>query len=268
MKIKKVSEGVTKIKDTDSSFAFDFENDTPDDILDIATVQIKETSIGDNVYWFGYEFNSNIDSDTRTRFIHWIKGLYDEENRPKSAELYRFIDRPIAQLSKKVPFVSFDSIVYPRSGRSALVNSIIRVVLNYVDRDSKKLTFELVKNLPQYIDFDFDALKAACGDDTNKYNQKEKHVAQTLLPKIKNLDYFSIAENVKFSYRPYIKNFLKFENEIAEKAFTALNNPKVLVIDDINTSGSTITEIIRIIKKINPEAEIYIFTLIGKEFSI
>ena len=40
---------------------------------------------------------------------------------------------------------------------------------------------------------------------------------------------------------------------------------KILIVDDINTSGSTLTEILRIIKAINNQCEIYIFTLIGKE---
>lgn len=266
MKIKKFNEGVTKIE---NNFIFDFEHDTPDDILNIASVQIKETSIGDNVYWFGYEFNDNIDSDTRTRFIHWIKGLYtDKENRPSSAELYRFIDRPIAQLSKKVSFVTFNSIIYPRSNRSDLVKSIIRVVLNYIDRDSERLTFELVKSLPENIEFDLKAIRDVCGDDTHKYNQIEKHVAQSLLPKIKALSYFSIAETIRPKYRSYVKNFLNFETEETKKAFEALDKPKTLIIDDINTSGATITEMVRIIKKVNPSAEIYIFTLLGKDFSI
>ena len=139
---------------------------------------------------------------------------------------------------------------------------------NYIDHESSKLTIELVKSLPQNIDFDFDAIKAACGDNVNKYTQIEKYVAQSLLPKIKTLSYFSIAENIRPKYRPYVKNFLNFETEEAKKAFESLNHPKTLIIDDINTSGSTVAEIVRIIKKVNPSAEVYIFTLLGKDFSI
>lgn len=38
----------------------------------------------------------------------------------------------------------------------------------------------------------------------------------------------------------------------------------VLIVDDINTSGSTLNEVINQIHKINKDCKIYIFTLIGK----
>lgn len=62
--------------------------------------------------------------------------------------------------------------------------------------------------------------------------------------------------------------FLKFKNEESEKAFAALNNPNILVVDDINTSGATLNEIIRIAKKVNPQSKIFIFTILGKDLLI
>ena len=43
-----------------------------------------------------------------------------------------------------------------------------------------------------------------------------------------------------------------------------IQSDKILLVDDINTIGATLSEIIRIIRKINVEAEIYVFTLLGK----
>lgn len=36
-----------------------------------------------------------------------------------------------------------------------------------------------------------------------------------------------------------------------------------MIVDDINTSGSTLNEILRTVRKINHDCEIFIFTLIG-----
>lgn len=263
-----LNEGIYK-SDTDD-FMFDFDNDTPDDILNIASVQIQQSNIGSNVYWFGYQFNPDINSKTRTNFIAWIKGLYTDKNkRPASAELYRFIDRPIGQLDKIVPFVTFDSIIYPVSNRSDLVKSIIRVVHNYIDRDAAKLNFELVKSLPKNINFDYKALEMNFAGDKNRINQMSSYAKDILMPSIHELPYFSIAANVKnFKYKPYIRDFLEFETAEAQSTFEALSKPRTLIIDDINTSGSTLTEMVRIIKKVNPTAEVYIFTLLGKELDI
>ena len=43
-----------------------------------------------------------------------------------------------------------------------------------------------------------------------------------------------------------------------------IQSDKILLVDDINTIGATLSEIIRIIRNINVKAEIYVFTLFGK----
>lgn len=43
-----------------------------------------------------------------------------------------------------------------------------------------------------------------------------------------------------------------------------IQSDKILLVDDINTIGATLSEIIRIIRNINVKAEIYVFTLLGK----
>lgn len=81
---------------------------------------------------------------------------------------------------------------------------------------------------------------------------------------IHSLDYFSLADSVKVKYRRYIKNYLNID-ERSKEVIKSIQSGKILIVDDINTSGSTLNEIIRIIRKINNQCEIYIFTLICKE---
>lgn len=42
-----------------------------------------------------------------------------------------------------------------------------------------------------------------------------------------------------------------------------LKGNKILIVDDMNTSGSTLEEIVRILGTVNNNCEIYIYTLIG-----
>ena len=59
-----------------------------------------------------------------------------------------------------------------------------------------------------------------------------------------------------------IKN-LPIINNNHEKDLLIQSN-KILLVDDFNTTGATLSEIIRIIRNINVEAVIYVFTLLGK----
>lgn len=142
---------------------------------------------------------------------------------------------------------------------------IQRCVLNCIPRTKIK-SFELVKNIPANVNFDWELFDEHYDGEVGdtRYQQISKYVNNDLLPKIHSLDYFSIAENVKYKYRNYIMNFLTVPEE-TQDAFKALtNSDKVLIIDDINTSGATLREMIRVVKTLAPETTIYIFTLIGR----
>lgn len=263
--VRKLNE-IVKFNNETNSFSFDFNSKNLNDILLVSEAGVYKSSINDKIYWFGYKFNNIIDSKLRTKFINWIKGLVPD-NRPKSSELYQFIDGPISKLDKIKPIVEFNAFVFPRSNRSELVNRIIHVLLNYANRESSKMSFELIKNLPNDISFDFDSFKIEAKDD-HQIKQVFDYVNNELLPKIHSLDYFSIAQNVRPKYRRFIKNFLKFKDSDSKNAFMSLQSSDVLIVDDINTSGSTLNEVIRIIREVNPNINIYIFTLLGKELEV
>ena len=75
---------------------------------------------------------------------------------------------------------------------------------------------------------------------------------------------FSLRKYIKPTVlRNYVTNFYKIakNNDLIESAET------VLVVDDFGTTGTTIREIIRNIRDINPTCEIYIFTLMGNRRS-
>ena len=59
--------------------------------------------------------------------------------------------------------------------------------------------------------------------------------------------------------RPYVRNFMELKN--VDKALQSAE--QVLIVDDFKTTGTTLAEMIRIIRQYNPHCQIYIFTLLG-----
>lgn len=58
-------------------------------------------------------------------------------------------------------------------------------------------------------------------------------------------------------------NYLGFSDDRELEKFSKMQGSNILVIDDINTSGSTLNEILRILNKVNHDCNIYVYTLIG-----
>ena len=210
---------------------------------------------------FGYEFVENAESKDRAKFIEYLKGT--GEHKISDVDLRKFIE---FSLSKNDFFNSYqiDCVIYPVSERSQLVKKILSVILESTMHDASKCSFELVKKAPTDIQFDFQSFEAVYGDNPN-YKQMLDHVNEDIMPKIKELDYFSLAKNIKPKYRPFISNYLDFPNIEELQSFKSLKAKKILIVDDINTSGSTLNEILRIINRINADSDIYIYTLIGKK---
>ena len=256
-----VRSGVTRNND---EYVFDFDKDRVNDIVSLAVERLSTSMFRGNVYWFGYTFNPNTSSKERTKFIHTLKGL--GEGLIEETDMSRFIEMPVERLNEVHRLSSFDFFVYPVSGRSPLVSNMIKEVGNWVQRDIDDMSFKLVKSLPKDVEFDWVRFRrdyySDNKEDVNRYNQMKEYVNDVLLPSLAYGEYFSIARDVKAKYRPYIKNFLHFEDDVRKLYETEGAN--VLVVDDVNTTGSTLYEILRILDNVNSSLNVYVFTLIGK----
>lgn len=253
---------VSGIRPTDNSFAFDYTVNLDDDVIELASPQLYSSQHNNQTYWFGYQFKESVSSKTRSEFIHYLKGLSD--TKPSEHELHEFLVRPMAELNKQINLQHIDCIVYPLSKRSELVKHLVSTVNRVTSHNTRRISFELVKSCPTDIQFDWETFESEHQEDEG-FDQMCRYVSNQLIPSIQKLDYFSIAKNVKPKYRKYIKNFLKFSDErIADKFSALANNTSILVIDDVNTSGSTLDEILRILNNMNNRCRIFVYTLLGK----
>ena len=237
--------------------------DAENDIMNIVQPDIYKSEFEGNTYYFGYRFKDSASRKERTTIIKWLKNI--NGYKIDETTLRKFVDKPLRYFDKAVNLSEFSIMISPRSGRSNLTKIIVSEFHKFMQHDSLKRSFELVKSLPKDIYFDWeqfdDDYDGEIGD--NQYNQIRNYIDNVLIPKIHDLSYFSIADSVKFKYRQYIKNYLNIDSS-AISTIEAIKDGKILIVDDINTSGSTLTEILRIVRRINNKCDIYIFTLIGK----
>ena len=177
----------------------------------------------------------------------------------------------IDNLHKKINLYNYDLVVMPES--SSKVNQyMLRYIYRFAQPTLYKMT--LVKALPSNISFDMKAYEKQYLDDIlengmPRYSPAAKEQAKSsinaMLEMIHQQDYFTIAKDVKKSrLRPYIMNFLRFESEEERELCSMIRQQNVLVIDDVTTSGSTLNEVLRILRILNEDNEITIFSLIGR----
>ena len=242
-------------------FYIDYTYNYPEDLIDIVTPQIYLRLDNNAVYEFGYKFKDSASSSERARFIHAVKQIGD--SALSDDELHQFISRPLAELAKFADIYHIDCMVYPLSQRSPLVTKIVQCINDMTSRDTRKCSFEFVKQAPTDLDFDFDSFESEYGDSLG-YSQMLRYVKQDLMPKLRSLDYFSIARDVKPKYRKFITGFLDFQSTEDLEKYSKLQGANILVVDDINTTGSTLNEILRILGKVNTDCNIFVFTLIGR----
>jgi pyrimidine operon attenuation protein/uracil phosphoribosyltransferase len=127
--------------------------------------------------------------------------------------------------------------------------------------------FEMIKNNVKNVKFNYEKYFE---NNIDKYDN-EKHrkmvigAIDDLISKIRSGDYFNMGKQ-KLKYRPYFYDYLIFDDEKLSN-FCKIENRKILLIDDINTTGATMDEMLRYINSLNDTNEIYIFTIIGKEIN-
>lgn len=261
-----LSEGVRYDAST-GTFSFDFERDDKTDIINLTKVGYKISAFG-HCFYYAYEFSDDVNSEDRTAFIHSIKfpdGKISESDKKK------FITNAVNCLDKEISLPSYDLLVYPQS-----ISELNRDMVGYLNRIAQPsiASMEMVKTLPSKIEFDYDrfdyeVLQAKMENGRPRYTQAQKEQVlkniESMMNSIHSLDYFSIARDVKKTkYRQFIKNYYKFKNENDKKLYESIMNSNVLIIDDIATSGTTISHLLKCLRSVNDKNNIVVFSLIGK----
>lgn len=249
-------------------FVFDFEHDGKEDLVSLTGDGYQVEAFG-KCFYYGYEFGEQVDGAVRSTFIKYVKFTEPLQEHP---ELTTFIKKAIDNLSHQINLYDYNLVVMPES--SSRVNQyMLRYIYRFAQPTLRKM--ELVKALPSSISFDMDAFSQSYLEDVlengrPRYTEAQKaEVKQSIgqmLELIHKKDYFTIAKDVKKSrFRPYITQFLRFATKEDEELCNKIRQQNVLVIDDVTTSGSTLNEILRVLRILNEDNQITIFSLLGRK---
>ena len=260
-------------------FEFNFTSNSEKCIIEFVDLPLEPVIIDDiegtsNVYYFGYQFlnNDSASSRIRTKFLHELR-FNDNFTTQENKEL--FIKTALSKLKKALNITINDIgiIIYPKS-RSSMNEYLLR--LFYAITNSKTKSFEVIKMLPQKVKFNWKEFRIneleSLVNGKPRYTeiQKQQQVDKItrLLSEINSLDYFSIADNVRTNkYKSYISDFLYFDSPDMQQEFDDImaKEDKILILDDVSTTGATLKEIIKIVRFFNKKSDIILFTLIGKK---
>ncbi|MDR2367901.1 MAG: phosphoribosyltransferase [Deltaproteobacteria bacterium] len=253
-------------------FIFQPSDDSPDDSPDVSLegavnlpeLELKESKIFDNTYFYGYKFASHVPSSIRNEFIKQLKGLSTTTINKKTWE--KFIFEPINLLSLKLQDV--DSIICPKSERTLINEIMVNHICNFFTTSNKFSDLRLFKMNKADIKFNHNQFEI---DNKDKLTEKQYKNYLTNINNLMNTinngsGYFSISEEVKkHLFRRYLYDFLTIKGEDMDKAAKSLHDKHVLLIDDINTTQSTLMEALRVIHKLALPKKLTIFTLIGND---
>ena len=189
----------------DNVFKFDFSKDEKTDVIYVTQTFDNISEINNNIYYFGYKFNENIDGRIKSEFLKQIK--YKDLSTISNEDYSLFIKKSVNELHKKVNLAKVDLIVYPET-KSPLVMDMLKYIYGFT------------------------------------------------APTIKSYD---LVKKALIKKEEYLKN--KQDKEIIEAIESDSN---ILIVDDIDTSTTTIKELIRNINLVNDKTKKIIFTLIGK----
>ena len=106
-------------------FQFDFEHDGTSDLITLTGSGYQVEAFG-KCFYYGYEFEPEVDSSVRTNFIQYVKF---SSSIQKDENLSHFIQKAINDLSDKIDLYDYDLVIYPES--SSQVN---QYMLRYIYR--------------------------------------------------------------------------------------------------------------------------------------
>ena len=107
-------------------------------------------------FYYGYEFELEIDSETRTKFIQYVKF---SSSIQKDEDLSHFIQKAINDLNAKINLYDYDLVIYPES--SSQVN---QYMLRYIYRFAQPT----LRTYEMFLQFATDAARELCATIKNQ----------------------------------------------------------------------------------------------------
>lgn len=243
MNNKLILQGISYSPEQDI-FNVDFVNDDKNDYIRLKLQRFnkKWSSRYDKTLqiYGAYKFHKgdHIDKQTRLLLMDQIKQL--KNKRLKVDVIQKMIRKSIINFQKQFKSLSsFDLIVTPKSS-SNILESIIKQMSYRTGKNTLITTQDIVKASIDQIRFDGKLIK---GDPELQEQVKGAFVKDNK----GNLEFK--LKTLSPRIRSNITHFLKFTDQTDRQILNAIVNGKILIVDDIYTSGTTLMQINRILRE-------------------
>lgn len=244
---------------------FDFSQDQPDDIIPLKLQKYNSKLVSMNkmptyyAYRVNTKYKSKIQNDPRIAAVRdAIKGVNVNPNDFTQLITKAFInfDTNINKLS------SYDLIVLPQSS-SQLLARVVEALGRKYGTAIEVLDSAFVKNKITDITVDPDVIQSVRKKHGDKKAASIRKRYEELIDDAEVDGEFKMKRiPTKHGFRRGIVNFLKVNDHRQDAIFKQVYGGKILIIDDIITSGSTMVEMNRLLENLGAE-EVHCFGILG-----
>lgn len=258
----KLYEGIRVDNNDNLIFNWNYD-DKNKDCLYLDGLEAKQFNDQGIRYIYAYNYSDNASQRDKKIIRQYLKskqGFQDDHVRD-------LVDNGILKLSAVKHLSSFGAIINIKSSKPHSLTNLMHSYLTEYGAN-KYVDFELVKQTYDKVTIDYILME----EELNKLHWDSIRIEDFIndfkdtfeIWKQKGF-LFEMKKLVPSKIRSAFTNFLKFETEEQKRLYEQLQDVDVLIYDDFLTSGSTVKEVIRYLKGINPNNTLTIFILINQQ---
>ena len=214
-------------------------------------------------YIYAYQYSPNASERDKKIIRTYLKskqGFIDDNVRD-------LIDNGVLKLDSIHRIKDFDVLLTIKSSKPFSLTNLIHTYLT--DYNLTPFTdFELVKKAYDGISVNYNKIR----EELRKLRWNQQSVDDFIEELNDKFDYykrkgflFEMKRILPRQIREAFSNFLQFKTMENKQIYEKLQDVNVLIYDDFLTSGSTVKEVIRYLKAINPGNTLTVFILINQK---
>jgi hypothetical protein len=246
-------------------YEFDYEFDDPNtDVIFLDSIETNAPREDAEIKKYSpYRFRGNYEDLRNILKDFDVKTLLGPTPwKADRSDVWEFFDMGAKRFIGKVGEKNFDVAITPhappsKGGKSQLCNIMLSSIELY-GNVGMSVRGGVAKSSLENIDIDETSLL----NDLGRIYDEEK--AFEYFDDVKKMvanaqrDGTFKMKNVLPQWRKYVRGFLEVKDEVSK---AIINARTILFVDDYHTSNSTVREVARLIKEVNPEARLYAYTL-------
>lgn len=231
--------------DSEGNVIFDFDCDEPSDIIKLTKTSINLSKFNKKLWYYGFKVYKNTEKKDRETVLRTIKSANSETDR--------MIEQMLNSFYEKSEIKNFNYVISIPS--KSKTNEKIKEILSMKYEDIESVSCEKLPTTELSINFNL-VKKLFKYEDLSKVIE----YLNGIITYCKKENDFRISK-IKPQYRKYFNSMIKFDDSsIKNKEDTSL-----LIIDDIITTGSSLSMVLSRLEEVGYLGNITILTLINNK---